>query len=158
MSVLAFDYSGDFDPHALQPSLQAALIQMTESHVRRTLVRHLTEDMQCGPSVRTYQELVARGLAELRPGAKWHSLTPAGREHASKLVPWLCRYYDIHLLQEGGSIRYAVVFKCPCGWRTEVPKGNFTNKTARFRFAQHLEQAASEREPRFLKMLRGEAS
>lgn len=118
---------------------QIALIQMSESHVKRALLSRMGEDAQARPDWHDYRQLVERGLAFKRPNDKWHSLTADGAALARKLSPILCQRYGVHLLLELAAHRYDISFRCSCGqWSTSVPKGRATNGNAAFRFERHL--------------------
>ncbi len=106
---------------ALSPMQQAALMQMTDSHVRRALVARLLEDSQDRPGMPEYRDLRRLGLAKWSEGKKLHDLTDAGIVAGRTLTEKLCQTYDIHLLvpnqtRDGWEVRYS----CPCGFHCNV--------------------------------------
>lgn len=118
--------------------MQAALIQMRESWVKRAVVARLLEESQDKPHVADYEALVRLGLAEKNEADKWHRLTYLGRRIAGHLEQRLCKQFQIHLLQEAGADRFDVRFRCCCGWKTAVPKQSPSVwKNARARFTRH---------------------
>lgn len=99
-----------FDASTLTTMQQAALIQLTETHVKRALVAKLLEDAQDKPQAEDYRALVDLGLAERRESDRWHHLTRAGIEPAKKLTQKLCIKFNLHTLIEAG----------PSGWQVSL--------------------------------------
>lgn len=109
-----------FDLTTLSVMQQAALIQLTETHVKRALVGRLLEDAQDKPQSEDYRALVELGLAERREADRWHHLTRAGIEPAKRLTQQLCIQFNVHVLIEGGDGGWQVHYACPCGFSTMV--------------------------------------
>ena len=109
-----------FDAFTLPLMQQAALIQLTETHVKRALIARLLEDAQDKPQAEDYRALVDLGLAERREADRWHHLTRAGVEPAKILTQKLCLRFNVHMLTEGGDSGWQVRYACPCGFSTMV--------------------------------------
>jgi hypothetical protein len=113
-----------FDLTSLPLMQQVALINCTESHVRRTLTQRMLSDGQCKPTWQDYARLVEKGLAVRRPRDGYHNLTPEGRSIAAMIIPQLCLLHDVHLITESSHDRWQTNYRCPCGFLGSVRRSN----------------------------------
>lgn len=137
-----------FDPMTLSTMQQAALLQMHESHVKRAVIARILEDSQDRPSMAEYAALRDMKLCELKPGKRFHDLTPMGHVAASTLEKRLCQTLGIHVKLGGddnlkGSVRYY----CSCGqWSIYRPRNIYASKNSVFAFLRHCDVARAANE------------
>ncbi len=134
-------------PPAIDASLltsmqQAALLTMTESHVKRAVIARLLEDAQDAPAMPDYRALSRLGLARYSGGKRLHELTAEGRIAARDLERKLCGQFDIHLMLGPMGAGPEVSFSCPCGWRVSVRNSHTAPGNARVSFNRHHATAA----------------
>lgn len=134
------------DPMTLQPRQQAALIFLTESHVKRALVRNLLEDSQDYLSVSDFAPLRDLGFAEWKPGKRLHDLTPAGSAAARELTRGLCVKFDLHDMRGPTGGGYEVHYSCPCGWTAKVRNSHTAHGNASASFNRwHATEAGMQK-------------
>lgn len=130
------------------PNMQlVALINCTESHVRRTLTQKMLADSQAKPSWRDYAANVERGYAVRRTRDGYHNLTPEGRAIAAMAIPMLCIEHDVHLLTKSSEDRWQSFYKCPCGFmgavrRSPTAPGNIN--MAHFKYVEFEQRKLRE--------------
>lgn len=110
-----------FDALALPALMQAAMLMMHESQVKRSLIAKLLEDSQDTPSSLDFRNLRNLGLCEWKVGKRLHDLTAIGIASVKELERKLCIKLDVHCMTERGrSGSFEVRFACPCGFSTLV--------------------------------------
>ncbi len=128
------------DVMALSHMQQAALMQMTDSHVRRALVARLLEDSQDRPGMPEYRDLRRLGLATWNDGKRLHDLTEAGIVAGKLLQQKLCQQFDIHLLVPHESKSgWETRFSCPCGFSCNVRRSPTAPGSANRKHFVHVE-------------------
>jgi hypothetical protein len=119
---------------------QAALIQMTTSHVKNALVKRLL--IEAGVhrfSINHFNDLVTHGFAKRNIGKRDHDLTPLGLTAAKKLEQQICQRYSIHLLIDAGQAGWEQRYTCPCGqWSTRVRRSITSDSNAATQFNRHI--------------------
>lgn len=138
-----------FDLNALPLMQQVALINCTESRVRRTLTQRMLADAQCKPTWQDYSRLVEKGLAVRRLRDGYHNLTPEGRSIAAMIIPQLCLLHDVHLLTESSHDRWQTNYRCVCGFmgsvrRSSTAPGNANR--AHFAYVERETRKIAERQ------------
>ncbi len=127
-----------FDAATLPANQQAALIYLTEGHVKRALVSKLMEHSQDFLHDADFAPLRELGLAEKPEGYRLNKLTDAGRASAKLLTQKLCIQFNIHMLIEGGDCGWQVRYSCPCGFSTMVRRSRTAYGNASVQHATHV--------------------
>lgn len=127
-----------FDASTLPERQQAALIFLTESHVKRSIVGKLLEDSQEFLRDADFAPLRELGLAEKPEGYRLNKITRDGNVSAKALTKALCIKHNIHLLTEGGPSGWQVRFSCPCGFSTMVRRSHTARSNATIQHANHV--------------------
>lgn len=100
------------------PTLQrAAMLGMIHTSMTTAITKRMMriEDCQDAPAWAEFTALRDLGFAEKNPGARYHTLTDAGRKFGTQyLIPFLCQQYKIHVMTEAHHQGFTS-FGCSCG-------------------------------------------
>lgn len=125
----------------LSESERYALLFMSRQQLAREVAKHMRGDDPVPPATtRDYRALAERGLAEVLPGQRYHSLTVEGARMADQVSRWLAKERGVHFIWDHNGSGYTVSTHCACGWYRTFSKNQGHIESQRMRaVGRHFE-------------------
>jgi len=134
----------------LSESERYALLFMSRQQLARAVAADMRgEDPVPPATTRDYRALAERGLAEVLPGQRWHSLTTAGAILADQLSRWTAKERGIHFIWHSSAGGYTASSFCTCGWMRSFSKNQGHIDSQRIRaIGNHMARVEEQRTKR----------